>query len=66
MARDAKGFDLVQLSKITEGHTGFEIEACVVEALYAEFDRETAPTELTVVTIFTACMPPSKLIATQT
>ena len=63
--RDAKDFDIQVLSKATEGLTGSEIEACFVEALYAGFDQEQEPTDLTIAQVLTDFVPLSKLMAEQ-
>jgi len=63
--RDAKDFDLVQLARATDGLTGSEIEACFVEALYAGFDQDREPTDLTIAQVLTDFMPLSKLMAEQ-
>jgi SpoVK/Ycf46/Vps4 family AAA+-type ATPase len=58
-------FDLVQLSRATEGLTGSEIENAFVEALYLAFDREKEPTDLDVASVLTEFVPLSKLMAEQ-
>jgi SpoVK/Ycf46/Vps4 family AAA+-type ATPase len=63
--RDAKDFDTAVLSKATEGLTGSEIESCFVEALYAGFDQDAEPTDLTIAQVLTDFMPLSKLMAEQ-
>ncbi len=63
--RDAKDFDVVQLARITEGLTGSEIESCFVEALYAGFDQEQEPADLTIAQVLTDFVPLSKLMAEQ-
>ncbi|WCJ60721.1 AAA family ATPase [Fontisphaera persica] len=63
--RDAKDFDIQVLSKATDGLTGSEIEACFVEALYAGFDQDTEPTDLTIAQVLTDFVPLSKLMAEQ-
>ncbi len=63
--RDAKDFDLVQLAKATEGLTGSEIESCFVEALYAGFDQDQEPTDLTIAQVLTDFVPLSKLMGEQ-
>ena len=63
--RDAKDFDLVQLARITEGLAGSEVESCFVEALYAGFDQDTEPTDLTIAQVLADFMPLSKLMAEQ-
>jgi hypothetical protein len=55
----------VQLAKATEGLTGSEIEVCFVEALYAGFDQEQEPTDLTIAQVLTDFVPLSKLMAEQ-
>jgi SpoVK/Ycf46/Vps4 family AAA+-type ATPase len=63
--RDAKDFDTVQLAKVTEGLTGSEIEQVFVEALFAGFDEETEPTDLSIAQVLTEFVPLSKLMAEQ-
>ena len=63
--RDPKEFDLVQLSKATEGLTGSEIENAFVEALYLAFDSEREPTDLDIAQVLTGFVPLSKLMAEQ-
>jgi hypothetical protein len=63
--RDAKDFDIQVLSKATDGLTGGEIEACFVKALYAGFDQEQEPTDLTIAQVMTDFVPLSKLMAEQ-
>ena len=45
--------------------TGSEIEAVFVEALYAAFDQEKEPTDLTIARVLTEFVPLSKLMAEQ-
>jgi len=45
--------------------TGSEIEQAFVEALYAAFDEDAEPTDLTVATVLNDLVPLSKLIAEQ-
>jgi ATP-dependent 26S proteasome regulatory subunit len=63
--RDPKDFDLVQLARATDGLTGSEIENVFIEALYAAFDEENEPTDLTVAQALTEFVPLSKLMAEQ-
>ena len=63
--RDPKEFDLVQLSRVTEGYTGSEIEQVFIEALYQAFDGDREPTDLTVAEILIDFVPLSKLMAEQ-
>src|SRR5260221_8960916 len=42
--RDSKDFDLRQVSRMTEGFTGSEIENAFVEGLYLGFERDKEPT----------------------
>lgn len=63
--RDPKDFDLVQLSRATEGLTGSEIESVFVEALYLAFDQEKEPTDLDIAGVLNEFVPLSKLMAEQ-
>ncbi len=63
--REPNEFDLVQLARATEGLTGSEIEQAFIEALYAAFDEEIEPTDLTVAQVLTDLVPLSKLMAEQ-
>ena len=45
--------------------TGSEIEQAFVEALYAAFDEDAEPTDLTVATVLNDLVPLSKLMAEQ-
>jgi SpoVK/Ycf46/Vps4 family AAA+-type ATPase len=63
--RDPKDFDTVQLSRVTEGLTGSEIENVFVDALFRGFELEKEPTDLTVAEVLTEFVPLSKLMAEQ-
>ncbi len=63
--RDPKDFDTVQLARATDGLTGSEIENAFIEALYAAFDEEAEPTDLTIARVLTEFVPLSKLMAEQ-
>jgi SpoVK/Ycf46/Vps4 family AAA+-type ATPase len=63
--RDPRDFDLVQLSRATEGLTGSEIEQVFVEALYMAFDSEKEPTDLDIAGVLTEFVPLSKLMQEQ-
>jgi AAA+ superfamily predicted ATPase len=63
--RDAKEFDLATLAKATEGLTGSEIEHVFVESLFAGFDQQREPTDLTIAQVLTDFVPLSKLMAEQ-
>ena len=63
--RDPKDFDLVQLARACDGLTGSEIENVFIEALYAAFDEENEPTDLTIARVLTEFVPLSKLMAEQ-
>ena len=63
--RDPKDFDIVQLARATDGLTGSEIENAFIEALYAGFDEEKEPTDLTIARVLTEFVPLSKLMAEQ-
>jgi hypothetical protein len=64
-SRDPKDFDIVQLARATDGLTGSEIENVFIEALYAAFDEENEPTDLTIAQVLTEFVPLSKLMAEQ-
>jgi len=63
--RDSKEFDIVQLARATDGLTGSEIESAFIDALYAPFDEEAEPTDLTIARVLTELVPLSKLMAEQ-
>jgi SpoVK/Ycf46/Vps4 family AAA+-type ATPase len=63
--RNPKEFDLVQLARITDGFPGSEIEQVFVEAMYAAFDEEKEPTDLTIAEMLNDSVPLSKLMAEQ-
>jgi SpoVK/Ycf46/Vps4 family AAA+-type ATPase len=63
--RDPKDFDLVQLSRASDGLTGSEIENVFIEALYAAFEEEQEPTDLGIAQVLTEFVPLSKLMAEQ-
>jgi SpoVK/Ycf46/Vps4 family AAA+-type ATPase len=63
--RDPKDFDVVQLSRATDGLTGSEIEQVFVDALYLAFDSEREPTDMDVAGVLTEFVPLSKLMAEQ-
>jgi SpoVK/Ycf46/Vps4 family AAA+-type ATPase len=63
--RKPEEFDVVQLSKVTEGLTGSEIEQVFVDALYRGFAQDQEPTDLTIAEILTGFVPLSKLMAEQ-
>jgi hypothetical protein len=64
--RSPKEFDVVQLSKATEGLTGSEIEQVFIEALYQSFDDgQKEPTDLNICQVLTDTTPLSKLMAEQ-
>jgi hypothetical protein len=48
---------------ITDGPTGSETEQAFIEALYAAFDEETEPTDLTIAQILNDLVPSSNLMA---
>ena len=64
-SRDPKDFDLKQLAKITEGHTGAEIRAVFFDALFTAFEEEGEPTDLHIALCLTEFVPLSKLMAEQ-
>jgi SpoVK/Ycf46/Vps4 family AAA+-type ATPase len=63
--RDFKEFDVVQLSKATEGYTGSEIQECFVESLYQAFDEGNEPSDLSIARVLTGCVPLSKMMGEQ-
>jgi AAA+ superfamily predicted ATPase len=63
--RDPKDFDVVQLARATDGYTGSEIEAAFVESMFAAFDRDQEPTDLTISQVLTEFVPLSKLMGEQ-
>jgi AAA+ superfamily predicted ATPase len=63
--RDPDDFDLVQLTKATEGLTGSEIEAVFTEALHEAFDAETEPTDLSIASVLTTFVPLSEMMKEQ-
>ena len=63
--RDPKDFDVVQLSRATDGLTGSEIEQVFVDALFLAFDSDREPTDLDIAGVLTESVPLSKLMAEQ-
>jgi ATP-dependent 26S proteasome regulatory subunit len=63
--RNPDDFDLVQLSRMTQGLTGSEIECDFVESLYQAFDEGKEPTDLTIAQVLNDLVPLSKLMAEQ-
>lgn len=61
--RDPMDFDLVQLTRITEGLTGSEIEAVFIEALFEGFDQGTEPEDMTIASVLSGFVPLSKMMA---
>jgi hypothetical protein len=55
--RDPKDFDVLQLARATDGYTGSEIEAAFVESMFAAFEREQEPTDLTISQVLTDFVP---------
>jgi SpoVK/Ycf46/Vps4 family AAA+-type ATPase len=64
-SRNPKDFDLVQLSRATDGLTGSEIEQVFIEALYVAFDAEKEPTDLDIAGVLNEFVPLSRLMAEQ-
>jgi len=58
-------FDLVALSRATEGFTGSEIEQLVIDALYDAFSRREEPTDLSAMLVLNQTVPLSKLMGEQ-
>lgn len=63
--RDPGTFDLGQLAKITDGFTGAEIEQAFIDALYAAFNADKEPTDLTISLVIEDLVPLSKLMGDQ-
>jgi len=63
--READSFDLPQLSRMTEGLTGAEIEALFVESMFSAFERSKEPTDLDVAASLNGFVPLSRLMAEQ-
>jgi SpoVK/Ycf46/Vps4 family AAA+-type ATPase len=63
--RDPVDFDIVQLSRITEGLTGSEIEALFLESLFAAFERGAEPCDLDIATALHEFVPLSRMMAEQ-
>ena len=63
--RSPDKFDLVALSRATEGFTGSEIEQLVIDALYDAFSRREEPTDLSVMLVLNQTVPLSKLMGEQ-
>jgi AAA+ superfamily predicted ATPase len=62
-SRDPKDFDLVQLSRITDGFTGAEIRAAFFDAMFEAFESEDEPTDLYIAEVLNGFVPLSKLMA---
>ena len=63
--RDPKDFDIVQLSKATEGLTGSEIEAVFIDSLFQAFGDDKEPTDLAIAQALIDFVPLSKTMAEQ-
>ena len=63
--RHSNDFDLVQLSRMTEGLTGAEIEALFVGSMFSAFERSKEPTDLDIAASMDGVFPLSKLMAEQ-
>jgi SpoVK/Ycf46/Vps4 family AAA+-type ATPase len=63
--RDSADFDLQQLSRVSAGLTGAEIEAVFVESLFSAFERSKEPTDLDVASALNGFVPLSRLMAEQ-
>jgi hypothetical protein len=63
--RDPKDFDIVQLSKATEGLPGSEIEAVFIDSLFQSFGEDKEPTDLAIAQALTDFVPLSKTMAEQ-
>lgn len=58
--RDPEKYDIIGLAKMSDGWTGSEIESVFQESLYAAFERDTEPDDLTVADIAKDLVPLSK------
>jgi SpoVK/Ycf46/Vps4 family AAA+-type ATPase len=63
--RDPKDYDFEQLSRMTEGFTGSEIEQAFIEALYLAFEHGREPSDLDIAQVLNVTVPLSKLMAEQ-
>jgi ATP-dependent 26S proteasome regulatory subunit len=63
--RNPEDFDLRQLARITEGHTGAEIEQVFIEALYAAYAGNREPTDLDIAAVLGDFVPLSRLMSDQ-
>ena len=63
--RDPKDFDLVQLSRMTEGCTGSEIQSVFFDAMFAAFEEDDEPTDLVIAHMLNGFVPLSKTMAEQ-
>ena len=61
--RNPSDFDTIQLSRMTEGFTGSEIESACVEGLYMGFDQDREPSELDLAQVINSFVPLSKLMS---
>lgn len=63
--RNPEEFDLVQLSRATEGLTGSEIEQLFIDSLHEGFSRREEPTDLSIAMLLNDLVPLSKLMSEQ-
>lgn len=63
--RDSADYDLQQLSRVSSGLTGAEIEAVFLEAMFSAFERSKEPTDLDVASALNGFVPLSRLMAEQ-
>jgi SpoVK/Ycf46/Vps4 family AAA+-type ATPase len=63
--RKTLDFDVVQLARATDGLTGSEIEAVLLEALHDAFDCGTEPTDLSIASVLTTFVPLSEMMKEQ-
>ena len=63
--RDSADYDLQQLSRVSSGLTGAEIEAVFVESMFSAFERSKEPTDLDVASALNGFVPLSRLMAEQ-
>jgi ATP-dependent 26S proteasome regulatory subunit len=63
--RDSADYDLQQLSRVSSGLTGAEIEAVFLEAMFAAFERSKEPSDLDIAAALNNFVPLSRLMAEQ-
>ncbi len=63
--RDISRFDLQQLSKVSEGFSGAEIEQAVIAAMYEAFAQEREFTQLDIIAAIKSTLPLSRTMTEQ-